>query len=104
MTRVYAVALADGAHAFTLLVFRRADGHEVWGDAPERTPRWSDVPELATARLNRTGTYVVVGDWREVPAVQGGAWWEIGATWRADVDIRSGPATSPRVAPARAEY
>lgn len=65
MTRYYAVAgrWADGS--YTLLVIRREDGHEVWGDGPLPAPRWADIPDAATARLQPPVPYRVVGEWSE---------------------------------------
>lgn len=73
MTRYYAVAGRWTGSTYTLLVLRRDDGHEVWGDNPLNAARWADIPTVSTERLART-PYRVVGDWTEV-----------NGTWRADV-------------------
>jgi hypothetical protein len=99
-TRYYAVACDYAGGGYTLLVLRRADGHEVFGDQPLDAARWADIPALATARLARTGTYRVVGQWREV--TDDPRW--LGPTWQADVEVESGTLRGPRVLPARTDY
>lgn len=72
------VAIAEhwDAGQFTLLVERRADGREVWGDEPIPAARFEDVPRAATARLQGPVAWRVVGVWRRD-----------GNRWIADAEI-----------------
>jgi hypothetical protein len=75
VTRYYAIALWYRDGTYTLLVRRRSDDREVWGDSPLPAPRWADIPALAQRRLEPSA-YRIVGEWSEV-----------GDTWQADAEV-----------------
>jgi hypothetical protein len=74
VSRYYAVAKDYRDGTYTLLIYRRSDDHEVWGDQPLPADRWTTIPTHATARLAGTA-YRITGPWTEVDG-----------TWRADAD------------------
>lgn len=85
VSRFYAVAGNHRAGTYTLVVLRRVDDHEVWGDEPLPAHQWADIPTAATARLARSG-HQPVGDWHETPAPTTGP--IHGPSWQADVHMR----------------
>jgi hypothetical protein len=87
VSRHYAVADGHQNGTFMLVVRRRSDDHEVWGDVLLPARRWADIPAAATARLARSD-YQVTSEWREVqpPDIDGPT---LGPSWQADAAVVS---------------